>query len=502
MPSGTFVSGSTIISGPTTSIVLGEEFKTAWDDRKFLIFRNGTLLPKQTYVITIPSPYNNYLNKILYSTIAFQPGDRIEIFYIENQENFANVPFNRDVHLASYIYYAKANKEKLIKIPYPNSSYRRSKDAFYLFNDKGEHLDCRYDYTVSEDGRYVTLSEQNILEKMLENYLVFTFCYVENKSINGQEKDRDMFDTINLSEIKYKYSYSIENLNDTSGLVTFSPPFNDYPNMLKKNFMLFGNTVFIDPKRYKVVDNSHIKFTEPTDIPIANSRRYTMCIPVKETKPTMKNSNQVIYQVVDEVATIDYQSAFTLSLPQGAKEWYPFLVFRGSRLMDVYEEYEYDELTNILTITDSSCFLKQGRALTIVYINKNNTDIKDDIKYIKMQFNVDSTGITEIPQYLYKNPAIQFDPSNLLLFINGVFLEPERYSIEPGNWIKFNSSVVVSGYDPPFINKTFTGIYLIQYPNSDNWDEFNGIYGQKEIDPSEDNDETRFDEMYAIVKRK
>lgn len=490
------------VDAPVYQLELGPEFVSGWDDRKYLVFRNGHLLPKQTYNIIIPSHHNNYLKKILYSTVGFSKGDRIEVFYIENQENFANVPFNRDVHLASYIYYAKSNKEKLIKIPYPNSSYRRSKDAFYLFNDKGEHLDCRYDYTVSADGRYITLSEKNILETMLVNYLVFTFCYVENRSINGQEQDRDMFDTINISEIKYKYSYSIEKLNDISGLVEFTPTFTDYPNILKENFMLFGNSVFIDPERYEVVDNNHIQFTNPSDIPIANSRRYTMCIPVKETKPAMKNSNQVIYQVVDEIATINNQSIFTLSLPQGAKEWYPFLLFRGSRLMDVYNEYEYDESTNIVTITDPSCFVQLGRALTIVYINKNNTDIKDEIKYIKMQFDVDVSGITKIPEYLYKNPLIQFDPSNLLLFMNGVFLEPERYTIDSGNIINMNINPTISGYNTPYMDKTYTGIYLIQYPSSDSWEEFNDEYGQKEIDPSEDNDETRFDEMYAVVKRK
>ena len=86
--------------------------------------------------------------------------------------------------------------------------------------------------------------------------------------------------------------------------------------------------------------------------------------------------------------------------------------------------------------------------------------------------------------------------------MNGVFLEPERYTIDSGNIINMNINPTISGYNTPYMDKTYTGIYLIQYPSSDSWEEFNDEYGQKEIDPSEDNDETRFDEMYAVVKRK
>ena len=253
-----FISDSIInITAPTNYIQLGPTFKTAWDDRKFLIFRNGLLISKQTYNIIIPSPYNNYKEKVLYSTITFKPGDRIEIFYIENKENFANVPFNRESRIASYIYYARSDNQKLIKIPYPNSSYRRSKDSFMLFNDKGEHLDCRYDYTVSVDGRYVTLAEHAVLEKTMINYVVFTFCYVENRSIDEQEEEIDQWDqgSSRASRIDYNYSYSIYNPSNTSGTVKFTPAFTGWSNMIQENFMLFGNSVFIEPSRYNIVNN-------------------------------------------------------------------------------------------------------------------------------------------------------------------------------------------------------------------------------------------------------
>lgn len=494
-----FVSG-----GTSYQIELGEEFKTAWDKRKFLVFKNGTLMSKQTYFITIPSPFNNYAKKILYTTVPIIAGqDRIEIFYIENQENFANVPFNRDTHLSSYLYYAKSNKERIIKIPYPNSSYRRSKDAFMVFNDKGEHLDYRYDYTVSKDGKYIVLEDHAILQKMLTNYLVFTFSYVPNRSIDGLEEEPDSDDTISIADVTYKYSYSIQNMTNATGLVTFSPSFADYPNMMKENFMLFGNSVFIDQSRYEIVSNNKIQFISNEDKIVANSRRYTMCIPVKQTKPKILSTNQIRYQIVNIEATQDMQSIFEITLPPGAEDYYPFLVFRGSRLMDVEEEYEYDDLSQVIQIIDSSCFVKKGRSLTIVYLNKSYTDIEKEIKYVKAQFKVSSTGMTEIPKELYHNDKIQFNYSNSLLFINGVFLEPERYTIEPGNWIKFNDNMETAGYYPPYEDKTFTLVYMIAYQvSSDSADEFNTNYSQKEIDPSEDNDETRFDELYSRVERK
>jgi len=491
------------VDAPVYQLELGPEFVSGWDDRKYLVFRNGHLLPKQTYNIIIPSHHNNYLKKILYSTVGFSKGDRIEVFYIENQENFANVPFNRETRVASYIYYAKSNNQKLIKIPYPNSSYRRSKDSFYLFNDKGEHLDCRFDYTVSADGRYVTLADHAKLKVMMLDYVVFTFCYIQNRSIDGQEQETDMFDTVNLAEIEYEYSYSVENIDDTSGTVVFSPPFDKWTNNTKENFMLFGNSVYIDPERYEIIDNSTIQFVDPEEAEVANSRRYTMCIPVHQTKLALSADTQIHYEVVRVIATKDKQSVFTLELPDNSTYWYPFLLFKGSILLDVYDQYEFEDTTGILTITDPECYVSEGRALTIVYLNKSYTDIKKEIKYVKMEFNVTPTGMTEIPLYLYRNKDIKFNSSNLLLFVNGVFIEPERYTIEPDNWIKFNSIPEIAGYDEPYEDKSFTGIYIMAYEDPDsNSDGFDDLYGQKEVDPSEDNDKTRFDELYSRVERK
>jgi hypothetical protein len=121
-----------------------------------------------------------------------------------------------------------------------------------------------------------------------------------------------------------------------------------------------------------------------------------------------------------------------------------------------------------------------------------------------MQFKASSTGTTEIPKSLYHNTNIQFDYTNLIVFLNGVYLEPDRYTIEPGNWIKFNPNISIAGYGPqPYENKMFTAVYLMEYVDPDaNAEAFNDEYGQKEVDPSEDNDETRFEEVYAYVKKK
>ena len=500
-----FISNTIInITAPTNSIILGDTFKTAWDDRKFLVFRNGYLLSKQIYNFIIPSPYNNYKEKVFYSTITFQPGDRIEIFYIENEQNFANVPFNRESRIASYIYYARSRDQRLIKIPYPNSSYRRSKDSFILFNDDGRHLDIRYDYTVSADGRFVTLADHEVLKERMLNFVVFTFCYTENRSINEQEEEVDPMDddTTNLESINYTYSYSIENVTNTPGLVKFTPPFTGWANMIKENFILFGNSVFIDPVRYEVVSNDSIQFVDPEDAKVAQYRRYTMCIPVTNNKPENTAQNEFRYQVVSFKATQAMQSEFIIDVPDDSMRWYPFLVFRGSRLMDVDEEYVYDDTINTLTITDPSCYIKKGRLLTLVFLNKTYTDIEKQIHYIKMQFDVDPSGITEIPKYLYKNPAFVFDETNLLVFINGVFLEPERWSVTADHKIKLHP-IEEKSYEVPLIDKTFTAIYIRSQVDPDNSKKkFDGGYGQKEIDPSEDNDKLRFDELYSYVKRK
>ena len=78
---------------------LGKEFRTAYNPDKYLIFVSGRLLNKANYEIIIPSPYNTYSKKVIYFFCNIPDNAQIDVYYIESDDNFDTVPFNRDIRI-------------------------------------------------------------------------------------------------------------------------------------------------------------------------------------------------------------------------------------------------------------------------------------------------------------------------------------------------------------------------------------------------------------------
>jgi len=458
-----------------------EYFKTAWNPDKFMIYLNGYLLNPALCNFAIPKLDNTYLKKILYVSRTLKAGDILDVFYIECDDNLTdNVPIVRDIHLRSYKYTARMDNETIIQIPYPNSTYPRSQNSFFVFNDKGEYLDNRYDYDISEDGRFITLLDPHKLLENGKNWLVFTFPYIE--------PDFEVDDGKNT--IRFDQLYSIWNPSAYTGdgIVRFEPLYEEF-DLTKKSFILFGGTTWIDPERYDLIDNNTIRFKYPEDKMRCGWNRYVMNI-FNETSKFNRKYGDVEYLVIPVKATEYNQKYF--DIPVVNKKYLSFLLFVGSILYDRDDMYEVNNTTHKIEITHYNDYVNYGRTVYFVFLKPARTRIQKETVFRKMEFPAKSPNPTPIPPYLYDD--MEFNASNLLLFFRGVYLEPTRYRII-NNKIYLNTTIPTGGYaDNEIPPGNFTGIYLAAYTNPDD-DPYKDIIQ----DMKEDNDYTQFEERYADV---
>lgn len=469
-----------------------DEFKTGWNDDKYLVFRNGLLLNKGTYRIAIPSFENTYNFKCIYSMINFVPGDRVDVFYIESEESFDDVPFNGNMYVNIQRQWCINDEQLLFKVPYPYPSYPRGEKMFICMNDEGEYLDNRDDYTTSYDGEYITLNERygNMISYV--NYLLFLFPYVmaDWETEGGEDENQQ---SGNRTGVDLFQSYSIlSKSSESTGIINFYPAFDKY-NIDNKSMMLFANTTYIDQDRYKILNNSQIQLLLDTDKKHSSVAKYTMLI-FSEQKVTDANMRKFNLRVEKVMATEDRQQIFYIPEIDVQKE--SFLGFLGSVSLDLHNRCTWKpEIHQIVMNSDEDYVLKGRPVYFIFYEAQDNHLIRDkEISFKKMMWDITDDGPNTIPKQLYEG-SLKFDNTNLILFLNGTYLQPDRYTIthtdDGNNIISMNTPADTAILS----NKTFTGIYLVSYtPNYQT--EGDGAY--KYTDLTEDHDWIWWDEMYAI----
>lgn len=481
-----FYKSYTILEDKTNKLKLDNTFKTAWDGTKYLIFRNGYLLNNSVYKIGIPSFDNFLATKTIYTTVTFKKNDRIDIFYIENDDLLHDVPFNRDLYINTRRIFATQDNQLIVKIPYPYDEYPRGEKMFICMTEDGRYLDNRYDYTTSENGEYITLYDKNILPVSYVDYLIFLFPYVR-ADFETEGYDEDKENAGNASGIDFEYSYSILSPdNEEEGIVHFYPIF-EYYNIDKSNFILFGNSTFIDPERYKVIDNGTIQFLNETDKKHCSVAKYTMVIFKEQDILDAKNLvfGLEFHRVIAEE---DKQQKFYIPKVDNQKK--SFMAFVGSASIDVHNKFLWKPEIDQMILVDEADFIKKGRCIDFIFYTTDQIHLIRDkeISFKKMMWDLDTDGSTYIPSNLYND--ISFNDSNLLLFLNGTFIQPDRYRIED------NKIIFLNEWDQPLLHtKSLTGIYLVSYkPNYST--EGDGPY--KYIDMKEDHDWIWYDEMYAV----
>lgn len=400
------------IEETTYKIELDEAFKTAWNKKKFIIFQNGYLMNSGLFTYIIPTFDNNYLKKVIYSTAPFNKNSRIDIYYIEANEDFDKLPISRDVYLGALKYTATKNNERLIKIPYPHKRYKSN--SFFIFNENGEYLDANIDYVVSYDKQYITL--KNPLKLATVDYIIFAFPQLSKEGPLEIDDGTDEPENILTGSPYFSYSYSVQSDYNETGLVRFYPKFDEY-YLTKKNFILFGNGQWIEPNRFEIHSNDSIIFNNDDDKEACSSINYTMVI-FDDNTDHNKHQLPRDYIIIPMKSKKENQMEFDIEANID-KRYKSFILFKDNYIMS---NYEYDDELERIYFKEPV----EGEFYCIFFSSIVNNTKQEALVYSTSFpcFKYGSYG-TKIPDEYIES----IDPDTTLLFLNGAFLEPSMYEI-------------------------------------------------------------------------
>lgn len=426
-------------------IELTEYFRTAWNPKKYVIFQDGYLMNPGIFTIIIPNFYNSYLKKVIYSTAKFKKGSRIDIYYIEADDNFSQLPISRDVYLGALKYIANINNDRIIKIPYPNKHYKGNQ--FFIFNENGEYLDRGLDYVVSHDKKYITLKPHCALKLANVDYIIFTFPQLAKDVEYAEDIDDNDITSLLTGSPFFTYSYSIVHEDNESGLVRFIPVFEDY-KLTKKNFLLFGNGQWIQPDRYDINDNDSIILLNESDRQVASQTNYTMVIFTDNTDHTerqLPHDYLVLYMESKE----DNQTNFKINANIDSR-YKSFIIIKDGYIVTNYE-YDHDLETIIFDDPIDNFY--------IIFLSSivNNTRQEKLTQSVDFYCNPSGPEGTNLPAG-YTN----IEKNQILLFLNGAYIEPDLYEIK-NNKIYLDKSFYTDENDHLFYLRNYKFSLILVY---------------------------------------
>ena len=212
--------------------------------------------------------------------------------------------------------------------------------------------------------------------------------------------------------------------------------------------ILYKNTTFISPKRYRIVGTDKIQFYDYENENIPDNT-FTMQI-VTDNRDWEIDPDLTTMRVVDSVATIDNQSVF--SIPQvtdaDGLPYRHFLVFRGSVCMDNQDRYYINDDYTELTLTESDDWVPKGDSITFIFIKLTKADQYGPLHvkpmYLYTTTNAANTYSPDIDK-VYRVPipelnGLVYNKNNVMMFYQDTFVFPDRYIINERQEIELTTT--------------------------------------------------------------
>ena len=390
---------------PTNNMIeLGEEFETAYDDDKFMIFADGRFLSKSEYTLLIPSISNHSFikKKALYLKFNDPSKHIIDVYYCSGL-NPNRVGFVGDLLIEEKPIYTDTDKQVRFLVPYPFKNYPREYTSFFIIKNDVYVDKARYKI----DGDYIEFYDTS--ESLFAGQrLTFVFPYYRQEWDSDGEVDED-----SVSELLY---YRHRTTSETNVVV-----FQDNGDGIPKNecnVHIFKNTTFISPDRY-TRDGLKVTFNDP----IKEDIMVTMVAAVNTINI---EENTIVLDVFETLIQRDGEKRF--AIPSYTDSF--FIIYNSL----VLSPSRYKKDGNTIVMLDDEVY-KQGEKLLFVYAhhkdNPRNILGSSDVHFVtETAFgNAAEEGIeAEIntDNFMYFGLTI----SNCLIFVNSTYYEPERYKIE------------------------------------------------------------------------
>ena len=411
------------VSSNTHMISLSNKMKTAWNPNKFLIFRNRLFVNSNLYKVVIPDIDNDYLYKQIYFAINLMKDDILDIYYIESDEDYSKLPISKDIYLSNSTYVAETDNQTVIKIPYPDEYITKSVSSFYIFNKSGSFLNSEYDYTISENGEYITLTKENRLKKNGIDYIIFTFPHTSNMDIID---DRSKFGKISTNRFVMGYSKIVDPNTGVIGLALGSGIVLDQiAELTKKNTLLFGNNNLIDHSKYEISSIGYtgidIVLTDADEKASCQNKKYVIIINNETDNSSVFYSNPE-YTIIGVEAEYDNQMNFNIPL---VSDIYKDFIVYTNRLIFYSQStnIRVNDTTKTITLLNDYKTIVKGQIIYFIFIKPKSDRFNDISRFNIIEFKVEKDQPMAIPNDA-QIPELSLD--NFSLFMDGKIIDDEE----------------------------------------------------------------------------
>lgn len=418
-------------------------FATAWDKTKFIVFLNGYFLNPNLYRVAVTENFEKvYVRKAIYCMIPFHKGDRLDIFYIESKDNtFSHIPYNQDVYIRTEIAYCECPNQVKVRVPYPYDSYPRNDNMFYVFDTQThKFLDNRKDYTIEgEEHNYILLNDHTLLKNPYKDSLTFVFPYAQEK----EEKEiKSGYNRSKADMFTCYYTPGDPSSVVNEGLLKFYPKFKLYP-IIKENVLLFCNGDFVYPDKYNMMGSNTILLLDTYLINLAKTSRFVMYV-----FGEIDTNNRTDFGLSIYNATINAGQR-TITLPE-IPSTTEFVVVTNDKDIAVDASNHYKLSNDTITIVHNDSIPKRKTKYTFIFYDNRVVSESVDIKIVN--YTPKSRSIAELSDTTM-NPSYTFSKHNFILFIDGKFIEPDKYTM-------IHNKLSMQDTNIDLIGKKVQGIYL------------------------------------------
>ena len=264
---------------------------------------------------------------------------------------------------------------------------------------------------------------------------------------NGDGTD----DEANYLHSYWRYgTFSISSQDSNYYYVKFNSSDKQFPAREGYGINLFKNTLLIDSRQYFIVGENLFKFKKRADLDLDlfNGRNITMQI-ITDKRDFSDIANDLIeMKDITVKAVKDKQSKFAIpdAKDSDGKRYDQFLVFKENYCMNGEQRIRISNSKTYIYLTEPTDFLDKGDTLTFVFLKclKANQYGPLHVKpyYLYTRAGRGSTKIYEPPAntdtegrwtseiVIPSHMGIKYTVNNIITFINGKFISPDRYTIK------------------------------------------------------------------------
>lgn len=363
---------------------------------------------------------------MLFLDEVFIPLSQIEI---RRSDKYTTLFFpNRDAELNP-----RVKSLEIVTIPFrviyeENKGERADLNPLYAFNNEG-----KFDYSSASVFYYI---DPNHCLKGTSGQGIIHQTGIQDQIYEDPNSTSD--NTNNYMKYVWRYGeLQAKYYMGDSAVMYFMAWDNGYIKPGDK-VLLYKNTTLVDPSLYRVVGYDLLQFYNYKKMKIKSTDLFTMQI-ITDTAGTDLHLFQDLadMEFAWVTATEDNQSTFEIpkiSVTDGF-DFHKFIVFRGSVSMEGENRYIIDIKKNTLTLTNPVDFVPIGASLLFVYARTKRANAYGKLHpkpyfFYAKTYNHNGVSMIQLPED--KKNGFVFNMENTMLFIQDVFISPQRYRIDNG----------------------------------------------------------------------